>query len=297
MEHKSIILDFFRGVMIGITDLFPGMSGGTMALIMGIYKRLMSALSSFNKPLLVSLFRPGKERRERVRDLDLVFLIPLLAGIGSAVFLGARGASYLIENHPVIVMSFFLGLLIVSLRIPWRMVNRRDARSYASLIIGIFVAASISLYGDGSMPSGSLFLAVSGFVAVSFMLLPGVSGSSALLLFGTYAVVIGAVGALDFSILLPFVLGAGLGVIFITRLLNRMLKDHHDVTMAALTGLLAGSMIRVWPVRSEAGFAEGLPAISAQMFSIEIVSGVALGMGIIILAERIGKIIETKQTA
>jgi putative membrane protein len=295
VKCNDILLNFFRGIMIGIADLFPGISGGTIALIMGVYERLMKVLSSFNRPLLVSIFRPGKERVERIRNIDLVFLVPLLAGIGSALFIGARGTSYLIENHPVLIMSFFFGFIVLSLRLPWRMVKKKDARSYASLIIGILAAVSISLYSDGSLPSGPAFMAASGFVAASFMLLPGVSGSSALVLLGTYAEIIGAVGVFDFAILLPFVLGAGLGVIFITRLLNKMLRNHHDVTMAALTGLLAGSMVRVWPVRSETGFAEGMPIVGMEIFSIEVIAGIASGLAIMILSERIAKVIEGKK--
>jgi putative membrane protein len=297
MGRVSVIINFFQGVMIGTADLFPGISGGTIALIMGIYGRFMQALSSFNRPLLRSLLRPDGERSERIRKLDLVFLLPLLVGIGAAIFLGARGTSYLIETHPVLVMSFFFGFLLLSLRIPWRMVKKKDARSYISLFIAFLAAAAISVYGGGSLPSGPAFTAASGFVAVSFMLLPGVSGSSALLLLGTYADIIAAVGTLDFSVLLPFVLGAGLGVVFITRLLNRMLRDHLDATMAALTGLLAGSMARVWPLRTEEGFAEGIPTFSADILSVEILSAIALGAGIIFLAEKVGKKIVSKRVA
>jgi putative membrane protein len=295
MGRASVIINFFQGVMIGTADLFPGISGGTIALIMGIYGRFMQALSSFNRPLLRSLLRPDGERSERIRKLDLVFLLPLLVGIGAAIFLGARGTSYLIETHPVVVMSFFFGFLLLSLRIPWRMVKKKDARSYISLFIAFLAAAAISVYGGGSLPSGPAFTAASGFVAVSFMLLPGVSGSSALLLLGTYADIIAAVGTLDLSVLLPFVLGAGLGVVFITRLLNRMLRDHLDATMAALTGLLAGSMARVWPLRTEEGFAGGIPTFSADILSVEILSAIALGAGIIFIAEKVGKKIVSKR--
>jgi putative membrane protein len=282
--------------MIGTADLFPGVSGGTVALIMGIYKRFIKALSAFNKPLLFSIFEPGKERTERIKALDLVFLLPLLAGIGGAMFLGARGTSYLIENHPIVIMSFFFGFLLLSIRMPWRMVMRKNAKSYASLIVGLAIAISVSLYdGEAALTLNPAFIALSGFVAISFMLLPGVSGSSALVLLGMYSVVIGAVGMLDLSILLPFVLGAGVGVVFITRILNKMLKDHHDVTMAALTGLLAGSIVRVWPLRTEAEFAEGVPTIGIEIFSLEILLGIASGLAIVILIERIATRIERRQ--
>jgi putative membrane protein len=285
-----IILNFVRGLMIGIADLFPGLSGGTVALIMGIYKRSIKALSAFNKPLLFSLFRPGKERTERINDLDLLFLLPIVAGIGSTMFLGARGTSYLIENHPVLIMSFFFGFLVFSLKMPWRMVSKKDARSYSAVIVGVAVAVTVSLYGsdNSALSLSPAFIALSGFVALSFMLLPGVSGSSAL--------VIGAVGTLDFSILLPFVVGAGFGALFITRVLNKMLREHHDVTMAALTGLLAGSMVRVWPLRTEEGFAEGLPTVGIEiLFSLEILVGIAAGLAMIIIIERIAKRIEGKR--
>lgn len=281
---------------MGTADLFPGISGGTIALIMGIYRKFMKALSSFNRPLLTSLPKSGKERSDRIRDLDVVFLLPLLVGIGSALFIGAKGTSYIIQNYPVIVMSFFFGFLLLSLKIPWKKVEKRDAKSYASLLVAFLAALSIALFGGASpLSPGPVFMAASGFVAVSFMLLPGISGASALVLLGTYADVIDAVGSLDFVTLLPFVLGAGLGVFFITRLLNKMLRDHHDVTMAALTGLLAGSMARVWPVRTETGFAEGLPTISVDIFSIQVLTGVAVGIAIMIISERIAKKIESRQ--
>lgn len=283
---------------MGAADLFPGISGGTIALILGIYKRFMHALSSFNKPLAVSLFQSGDERSQRIKSLDLPFLLPILAGIGTILILGARATSHLIENYPVLMMSFFFGFLLLSIKIPWNMTRAKGVRVYASLLVALAAALSISLYDGEALPSsGPTFMAASGFVAVSFMLLPGISGSSALVLLGSYADVIGAVGDLDFITLLPFIAGAGLGVIFITRLLTKALRDHHDVTMAALTGLLAGSLARVWPVRSEAGFAEGLPTMNVDMLSMEIISGIALGAGIMMLAQTVAKRIEDRRDA
>lgn len=232
------------GFAMGIADLIPGVSGGTMAFILGIYEQLLAAIKSFNLRLIQLV---GKlQFREALGQIPWAFLIPLGLGLGAAVLSMARVMRYLLENQPVYLFSFFFGLIlasivVVSLKVRWHITT------VISLVIGSVAAYIIVGLVPLNMPNDPITLFFSGMVAIMAMILPGISGSFILLILGQYAYVLNAVSEFNLLVVLPVALGAVVGLLGFARLLSWLLKFYHDVTVAALVGFMVGSLRKIWP--------------------------------------------------
>jgi putative membrane protein len=234
-----------KGFCMGAADVVPGVSGGTMAFILGIYEELIAAIRSFDALFLKRLF--GFNMREALGGVSWPFLAALFLGILTAVFSLARILGWLLENHPVFIWSFFFGLILASVFAVGRQLGRWRLVTAGWMILGTIGAYWLVGMVPLSTPESPWFLVLSGAVAICAMILPGISGSFILVLMGKYEYLLRAVNHRDFLTLALAALGAVLGLITFVRLLSWLLKNHRHVTMAALTGLMLGALRKVWP--------------------------------------------------
>lgn len=254
---------FLRGMLMGAADIIPGVSGGTMAFITGIYQRLIQAITAFDFGLL-PLLRRG-DWQGMWRRVDGAFLLALLAGIATSVFTLANLITWLLESHPLLLWSFFFGLILASALVLLRHVTAWTPAALIGCGVGAVAAACIGLSPSFIFPDGPLSFFMAGFVAICAMILPGVSGSFLLVLLGMYARVLAAVDALLILPLLSFAGGAACGLLVFSRLLRYLLAQHHGATLATLTGFLAGSLPVVWPWKLNApGTVPARPVWPAQ---------------------------------
>ncbi len=233
---------------MGSADVVPGVSGGTVALIVGIYPRLIDNVRT-GAGVLGSFVRLRfSDGFERLRSIEWSFVLPLLAGIGVALVSLARIIEHLLEEYPVEMSALFFGLVTASVFVAWNMVSRWDPLRLATFGL-VAVAAFFVLglrSGEAESPAGWIFF-VAGAVAICAMILPGVSGSFLLLMLGMYEAVLGAVNDRDLLVLVVFVVGAVIGLALFSSALHWALESHHDLVMAAITGLLLGSLRVLWP--------------------------------------------------
>ncbi len=240
----SLIRIFFTGIAMGIADIIPGVSGGTMAFILGIYEDLLNAIKSFDLEVIRLALR---FQFKRILDhVPWQFLITLLLGIGAAFFSLAHAISWLLENEPVYLFAFFFGLILASILAIGALI-RWKAQTIITLIIGTIVAFVIVGMVPLDMPHDPLTLFLSGSVAIMAMILPGISGSFILLILGQYDYILDAVKTLDIFTLLPVALGAGVGIIAFSRILSWLLKHYHELTITVLVGFMIGSLRVIWP--------------------------------------------------
>jgi putative membrane protein len=235
---------------MGAADVVPGVSGGTMAFILGIYEELITALRSFDTEF-VRLLSKGSFR-EALERVSWRFLVSVGVGILAAVFSLARGLSWLLVNQPVLIWSFFFGLIAASVFTVSRRVTRWGAVGFVSLFSG--AALTYALVGMVPMesPETPWFLFLSGALAICAMILPGISGAFVLVLLGKYLFVLEAVNQRDVAVLGIVAAGAVFGLLSFARLLGWLFKRYHNATVALLTGLMLGSLRKVWPWKETA---------------------------------------------
>ena len=234
-----------KGFCMGASDVVPGVSGGTMAFILGIYEELINAIKSFDlkslKFLLTFKFRPLFDR------VHWRFLLALGIGIITAIFSLAELLGWLLQNKPILIWSFFLGLILASVVSVSRRIEKWTPPTWFALTGGILGTYILVGLVPVSTPDAPWFLFLSGAIAICAMILPGISGSFILVLLGKYQYILGAVNQKDFLTLAIVAAGACAGIIAFSRLLGWLLKHYHDVMVAILTGLMLGSLRKVWP--------------------------------------------------
>ena len=237
---------YLRGIAMGAADLVPGVSGGTVALITGIYGRLISAIASVGIDML-SLVLRGRVA-EAYKAIDGNFLLLLAAGIGTAIVGFAAILNWLLLHYPLPLWAAFSGLVLAS-AVSLVKQNYRSwtFRDWSFFIIGVAIAVSVGLTQAIQMPLTPLGIFFAGSIAISAMILPGISGSFLLLLMGVYQPIIAAVVNLELVTLALFALGCGVGLIFFSKLLQRLLAVAEKATMATLFGFLLGSLVILWP--------------------------------------------------
>lgn len=230
---------------MGAANVVPGVSGGTMALILGIYEELISAIRSlnFNFLRLMGLLKV----REAISCVSWPFLLPVAVGVLLATFSLAKALSWLLYHFPVIVWSFFFGLVLSSVFSVSRVIKVWKVPTFFA--IGWGAALAYFLFGvvPVATPNAAWFVFLSGFLAICAMILPGVSGAYILVLLGKYHYTLEAINNKDFGVLLILVAGALVGLLSFVRVLGWLLKRYHDVTMASLIGLMLGSLRKIWP--------------------------------------------------
>ena len=246
---------FLRGMLMGAADIVPGVSGGTMAFITGIYDTLLSSIRSVDLEFLRRVLK--LDIRGAWAHVNGGFLLALLAGIATSVITLARLISWLLENHPVPLWAFFFGLILASALVLLRQVQGWNAARGLCLLVGVIVAATIALAPVVNMHFGWAGVFLSGFLAICAMILPGISGSFILVLLGMYGTVLAGVTAFDLGFLVVLGCGAVIGLLCFSRLLHFLLHRFHEATMALLTGFLFGSLLVVWPWKQVLAWIEG----------------------------------------
>lgn len=245
MKFSQYLLLGLKGCAMGMADVVPGVSGGTIAFISGIYEELIDSIRSVGPQALKLLLR-GRFA-EFWRHINGRFLLPVLLGIATAIFSLARLMTYLLTNHPIAVWSFFFGLIVASALLVAKQIGRWNAATVAALLIGVVAAWWITVATPAETPNDWWFVMLAGSIAICAMILPGISGAFILLLLGKYQYIMHAVGALDIPVIAVFVVGAAVGIVLFSHLLSWLLKHRHDVTVAVLMGFMVGSLNKVWP--------------------------------------------------
>ena len=236
---------YLKGLAIGAADVVPGVSGGTIAFISGIYDELLHSIGSV--PAALILLVRG-QLLAAWKHANAPFLLALLAGILTSVFSFSKLISYLLEHEPITVWSFFFGLVLVSVYLVGREIQTwRHVGTLLSFMVGVGFAYWITVASPVHMSQDPLSLFAAGAIAICAMILPGISGSFILVLLGLYSVVLGAVKSLNFSVLLVFTCGCVVGLLSFARVLSWLLDRWRNPVLSFLTGLMLGSLNKVWP--------------------------------------------------
>ena len=238
---------FLRGLLMGFCDIIPGVSGGTIAFITGIYARLISAIGNlafFPKSFIQYLAGNMSSRSfARVRkSLDAPFLITLFLGIIFAVVIGSWGMTFLLENYFVYTISFFIGLILVSSLFIAKEIKKYTYPSMIAGLISLRVGVSLAFILPATIIPSWWFVIIAGFLAISAMFLPGISGSFILLILGVYDFMILSIQSLNIPIIILFLIGAVIGAIVISRIVSYLLKKHKSPTFSVLLGLVIGCL-------------------------------------------------------
>ena len=236
---------YLKGIAMGSADVVPGVSGGTIAFITGIYTELLDSIKSVNINALVTLFKEGPKAAWQA--INGTFLLVLLLGILSAILTLAKLIHYLLDHHAILLWSFFFGLILASSLHMAKQITQWQGKTYLALLIGALCAGFISIASPTSIEPSYLNIFIAGSIAICAMILPGISGSFILLLMGLYAPVLAAVKGLQIDIMLIFALGAGLGLMMFSRLLSWLLHRYQDLMFSLLTGFMLGALLKVWP--------------------------------------------------
>ncbi len=257
------LLIYFKGMAMGAADVVPGVSGGTIALIVGVYERLLKALGSCTPDKLLWLAR-GRIR-ETWRAIDGTFLVALLGGILTSIAAFANLLGYLLETHGELTWSFFFGLILVSVYIVGREVHRWNLWTLLLVALGAGFAYMITVAAPVQWSSAPLFIFLAGAIAICAMILPGISGSFVLVLLGLYATILGAVRSADLFTLAVFAAGCAAGLLSFARLVSWLLEHARSATMAVATGLLIGSLNKVWPWKQTISWRENSKGVMEPM--------------------------------
>jgi putative membrane protein len=243
------LLDYFvlllKGMAMGAADVVPGVSGGTIAFISGIYEELLETINAINFGVFKTLKNNGI--KAAWKSINGNFIVTLFLGIGISIASLAKLISYVLEAHPILIWSFFFGLVLASILYVGKQVKSWNAGSIVSLIIGTGLAFWITILPPLSSSNELWFIFVSGMIAICAMILPGISGSFILLLMGSYQTVLVAVKDKEFYTIVVFMLGAIMGLLSFSKVLKWMFAKYHDLTIAVLTGFLIGSLNKLWP--------------------------------------------------
>lgn len=234
-----------KGCAMGAADVVPGVSGGTIAFITGIYEELINSIKSIDLQALKLLLT--FKLAEFWKKINGTFLLSVGGGIAISIFSLAKLMTWLLENHPIYIWSFFFGLIIISSVLVAKEIKKWDIFTIISLLAGAAAAYTITVMSPASTPNTWWFIILSGAIAICAMILPGISGAFILLLLGKYTYILTAVSNLDVGTILLFVVGAAAGIISFSHLLSWLLKNYHTLTVALLTGFMVGSLNKVWP--------------------------------------------------
>ncbi|NIY90715.1 DUF368 domain-containing protein [Vibrio diazotrophicus] len=236
---------FIKGMAMGAADVVPGVSGGTIAFITGIYDTLLESIRRINPSLLGIWKREGFAAA--FQYINGFFLISLFAGIFTSIATLAKLISWALVTHPIPTWSFFFGLILVSVFHMLKQVEHKTASRWVCLVLGVAFAYSITILKPLNLELSNINVIIAGAIAICAMILPGISGSFILLLIGMYATVLGAVKNVQIDILLLFLSGCVIGLLSFSHVLSWLLKRFREVTLMFLTGLMLGTLPKIWP--------------------------------------------------
>ncbi|MCG8632277.1 MAG: DUF368 domain-containing protein [Desulfobacterales bacterium] len=235
----------FKGIAMGAADVIPGVSGGTIAFISGIYQELLDSIKSLNLHSLKLILKG--EFKQFWQQINGSFLLTLGGGIGISILSLAKVMEYLLNNYAIEVWSFFFGLIIASTIYVSKDISKWNGATVLSIIAGAFVAYFITTITPAEANQSTLFIFLSGAIAVCAMVLPGISGSFILVLLGMYKFILGALSSFNIVVIMTFIAGAGIGIVVFSNFLSWLLKRAYNLTIGLLTGFMIGSLNKVWP--------------------------------------------------
>jgi putative membrane protein len=247
---KLYTILIIKGMGMGAANVIPGVSGGTIALITGIFERIIHAIKSIDATAFKLLFK-GKIK-DLLKHVDFYFLLAVLSGMVISIVTLARVFKYVFVAYPVYIWSFFFGLIVASIYFVGKTIHKWSLSVVITFIIGAAVAIWISFMNPASQNESFMYLFICGIVAVCSMILPGLSGSFVLILMGNYELVmIDAVTEGNILVLAPVVLGGIIGIITLSHILSWIFRKYKDQTISILTGFILGSLSILWPWKNE----------------------------------------------
>jgi len=300
-----MLITAVKGAAMGAADVVPGVSGGTVAFVTGIYPMLLESLGRIHPRVLLTLLRHGPA--SALREINGAFLLPLFGGILFSIFSLARALRWALLHWPQPVWALFFGLILASSWVVARIVSPWRWQHRLAFVIGAGVAIAVTSGIPVQTPTALWFVFFSGVIAVSAMILPGISGSFILVLLGQYQTMIGAVAQLRWLTLFSFAAGAVVGLYTIARILNALLARYHDRTVALLTGFMLGSLNALWPwkhvlvtIRDHSGVLRPVvqhnvsPAVFAAQTGADpqlalVLVAVGVGVALVLLLERVAR--------
>jgi putative membrane protein len=242
---KDYLIISFKGLAMGAADAVPGVSGGTIAFISGIYEELIQTISNVNISLFKTLLNKGF--KSFWKTLNGNFILALLSGIIISFVSFMKLAKYLLEYHPVLIWSYFFGLIVASIYFVGKQITKWNMATIVSLIAGTSIAFYISKLPSMATNESPWFLFIAGAIAICAMILPGISGSFILIIIGAYKTLSDAIHDFDFKKIIIFAGGAIIGLLSFSHVLKWLFKNYHNATLALLTGFIFGSLNKVWP--------------------------------------------------
>ena len=248
MKTRSLIQYLFitlKGMAMGVAELVPGVSGGTIAFVTGIYEEFISSINNVNLTTFRILHKKGFTSFWKA--LNGNFLVALFLGMAISIFSLSKIIAWLLENHPIPVWSFFFGLVLASVIFVAKAIKKWNWATVLLFLFGTAVAFYITTLPPSANTESLPFLFLAGALAVCAMVLPGISGSFILVLLGCYKTILDALNDKDFKIVITVALGAAFGILSFARLLKWMFAKHKDITLAVLTGFILGSLNKIWP--------------------------------------------------
>jgi putative membrane protein len=295
---------------MGAADVVPGVSGGTVAFITGIYDELLNSISAIDLNAFKLLLH--LQISAFWKKINGNFLVVLLAGIATSIISLAKLMTYLLSHYPILIWSFFFGLILISGPLVLREVKKWNIAAGATFLLGATVAYGITVLSPTTSPNALWFIFISGAFAICAMILPGISGAFILLLIGKYQYIITALVTLNIPVILVFIAGCIAGLLSFTRFLTWILNNYHSATVALLAGFMLGSLNKVWPWREVLEYAtnsngEQIPVFDKSILPwhyyaitgkdpmvFQAILMMALGVFIVVLIEKIAERLKTK---
>jgi len=242
---KDYIIIAMKGMGMGAADVVPGVSGGTIAFITGIYEELIESIKSVNLSSIKLLLQ--FKLKDFWKAVNGNFLLSIVVGIAISVLSIAKLIKYLLEQHPILIWSFFFGLIVASAIVIAKKITEWKLRSIIAMIVGIGIAYMVTIVTPAETTDAYWFLFLSGALAICAMILPGISGAFILLLLGKYEFILNALSSFKLDVIAVVGAGAAVGLLSFSNLLSWLLKKYHNMTIALLSGFMIGSLNKVWP--------------------------------------------------
>ena len=244
-SFRDYTLLVLKGMGMGAADVVPGVSGGTIAFISGIYEELIDTISRVNLKTIGILFKQGIKPFWKAMNGN--FLLAVLSGIAISILSLSKLISYLLEHHAIPTWSFFFGLIVASIPLVAKKVKNWSGSRYFAFAAGAIIAWLVTDLPPVTEPGANWYLFISGMIAICAMILPGISGSFILILMGSYFTILSALNDRDLVKVLIFIAGAVTGLLAFSKFLKFMFSRYHDITVATLAGFLLGSLNKIWP--------------------------------------------------
>ncbi|MDC0380432.1 DUF368 domain-containing protein [Flavobacteriaceae bacterium] len=253
---KRNLLDYFalilKGIAMGAADLVPGVSGGTIAFISGIYEELISSLNAINLSLIKTIKTEGL--KSFWKKINGSFLVAILLGIAVSILSLSKLITWLLHEKPILVWAFFFGLVLASILFVTKKINQWKLGEFLGLIMGTLFAYQLTKIGAMGRSESMLYLFISGAIAICAMILPGISGAFILVILGSYNTVLQAINEKSIGKLLVFIAGAIVGILSFSKLLKWLFNNYKSITLAVLTGFMVGALAKIWPWKRALSF-------------------------------------------